>query len=176
LSGSAGDLRFVLRLPYQKEAAMVKTYWAILTFGLIIIQAFPTALSAGDDKPAPNTSLVAEVRQRIETDRLDVRVYQGKKLVQLARYTNLFVVTPLPVQSKPIEDLANKSVAIFRSAKAPDRWEVHQDVCGMGYDEALVDNAFKVKQVFVSSHRNPIEVRLDGRVVRLKPGDALLVL
>jgi hypothetical protein len=157
---------------------MVKRYWAILIVGLIIIQAFHTTLCAGQARPESTTNLIAEVRQRIETDRLEVRVYQGKKLVQLARYTELYVVMPLPGPPKTIENLAKRSVAIFRSEKNPDRWEVYQDVWAGAGDElmTLADNVFKVKQVFISSQRSPIELRLDGQIMRLKAGDALLVL
>jgi hypothetical protein len=156
---------------------MFKRYWAILIAGLIIIQTFPTALRAGQAPSESTASPVAEVRQRIETDRLEVRVYQRKKLVQLAGFMELFVVTPLPGPPETMENLAKRSVAIVRSEKNHDRWEVYQDVwAGVGKELTLADNVFKVKQVFISSQRSPIELRLDGQTVRLKPGDALLVL
>lgn len=156
---------------------MVKAYWAILILGLILIQAFPTPLRAGQAEPEPTANLIAVVTQRIETDRLEVRVYQRKKLVQLTPFMKLFVVTPLPGQPKTIENLANRSVAIVRSEKKSDRWEVYQDDwAGTGREMTLADNVFKVKQVFISSPQSPIELRLDEKVVGLKPGDALLVL
>jgi hypothetical protein len=40
----------------------------------------------------------------------------------------------------------------------------------------LADNVFVVKKVFISSQRSPVELKLDGQVIRLKQGDALLVL
>jgi hypothetical protein len=158
---------------------MVKRVWAILVTGLIILPVFPTVLCARQASPEPTASLIAEVRQRIDTDRLEVRLYQGKKLVQLARFTELFIVTPLPRPSKAIEDLTNRSVAIVRSEKYPDRWEVYQDVwVGTGGAEmlTLADNVFKVKQVVISSSQSPLELRLDEKILRIKPGDALLVL
>ncbi len=156
---------------------MVKRYWAILIVGLIIIQVFPTALRAGQAPQESTASLIAEVRQRVETDRLEVRVYQGKRIVQLAAFMELFVVTPLPGSTKTIENLTKRSVAIVRSEKQPDRWEVYQDVwVGTGREQTLADNVFKVQQVFISSRQSPIELRLDGQIMRLKPGDALLVL
>jgi hypothetical protein len=156
---------------------MVNRYWAILILGLIVIQAFPTTPRADQAAPQSTASLIAVVRQRIETDRLEVRVYQGKKLVQLARFMELFVVTPVPGESQKIENLANRSVAIVRSEKKPDQMEVYQDLwIGRGDQQTLADNVFKVKQVFISSAQSPIELRLDEQVVRLKPGDAILVL
>jgi hypothetical protein len=156
---------------------MVNRYWAVLILGLMIIQAFPIAMRAGQAEPAPTANLVAVVTQRIETDRFEVRVYQRKKLVQLTPFTELFVVTPLPGQPKTIENLASRSVAIVRSEKKPDRWEVYEDVwAGTGKEMTLADNVFKVKQVFISSPQSPIELRLDEKMIGLKPGDALLVL
>jgi hypothetical protein len=161
---------------------MLKRYWVILILVLIVIQAFPTAPRAGQAAPESTASLVAVVRQRIETDRLEVRVYQGKKLVRLAPFMELYVVTPVPRQPGKIENLANRSVAVVRSEKKPDRWEIYEDVWagtggrGDSRNLTLADNVFKVKQVFISSAQSPIELRLDEQVVRLKLGDAILVL
>jgi len=161
---------------------MLKVHWAILSLGLTVVQVFSPAICAGENPPMATPKIVAEVRQRVETDRLEVRVYQGKRLVQLAGYMELLVVTPLPGPPSTMENLARKSVAIIRSEKQRDRWEVYQDVwastggTGDGRYLTLADNVFKVKQVFVSSRRKPLELRLDGQILRLKPGDALLVL
>jgi len=157
---------------------MVKIFWAILIFGFMTVQALPTALHAGQASPKSIPNPVAHVRERIATDRSEVRVYQGKKLVQLPGFTELYVVTPLAGPPKSIETLANRSVAIVRSETNPHRWDVYQDVwVGTGGDAlTLADNVFKVKHVFISSPENPIALRLDEKVVQLKPGDALLVL
>jgi len=176
-------------------------YTWVTLIGLVSIQAFPITLEAGRGASTLSTaSLVAEVNQRIETDRLQVRVYQGKQLVQLARFRELFVVTPLGGRTQTIESLVGRSVAIVPSAKRPDRWEVHvlRTVAvlgrqgrllegfyepaqqplriGTGQELMLAENIFKVKQVFVSSRRRPVEIRLDGQVICLKSGDALVVL
>ena len=156
---------------------MIKRYWAILIFALMTVQALSTALHAGQGSPGLISNPVAQVRERIETDRFEIRVYQGKKLLQLAGFTELYVVTPLLGPPSPIENLANRSVAIVRSETKPDLWEVYQDVwVGTGRELTLADNVFKVKQVFISSPQSPIKLRLDEKVVQLRPGDALLVL
>ena len=181
---------------------MTKEIYAWVTLiGLVSIQAFPMTLERGQGASTSSaTSLVAEVNQRVETDRLQVRVYQGKKLVPLARFRELFVVTPLGERSQTIASLVGRSVAIVPSAKRPDRWEVHvlrtvavldrQDrrLGGFyepaqqhvrirsGQEQMLAENIFKVKQVFVSTRRRPVEIRLDGQVIDLKSGDALVVL
>jgi len=144
--------------------------------------------------------LVAEVSQRIETDQLEIRVYQGKKHVQLPRFMELVVITPLRGTAGTIEDLAGKSVAIVPSAKRTNTWGVyifssvsflHRNrgfIRGALYDpaqqrqgrlhgaEVLSGNVFVVKQVLISSRRSPVALRLDGRLIQLKPGDVLLVL
>ena len=152
---------------------MDRKHWAILAVGLML--ALPAGLGAREAANAP--APIAQVKERIVTDRLEIRVYQGAKLVQLRIYTELYVVTPLSASRSEIENLVNKSVAIVRSQRKPGRWEVYQDVwIGAGRDLTLSDNVFKVKQVFTSSVHNPIELRLDEKVVRLEPGEALLVL
>jgi hypothetical protein len=181
---------------------MTKEIYAWVTLvGLVSIQAFPVTLEVDQGASTSSTaSLVAEVNQRIETDRLHVRVYQGEQLVQLARFSELVVVTPLGVRPQTIESLVGSSVAIVPSAKRPDRWEVHvlrsvavlgrpgrlqegfyepaQQQLGtrVGQELMLAENIFKVKQVFVSTRRRPIEIRLDGQVISIKSGDALVVL
>ena len=153
--------------------------WAsVLIF--VSVQALPMTLlaaQASEASTSSTSSLVAEVSQRIETDRLEVRVYQGKQLVQLARFMELFVVTPLGGRGQTMESLVGRSVAIVPSEKRRDRWEIYQDVwAGTGKELTLADNVFRVKQVFASSRRRPVEIKLDGQVIQLKSGDALLVL
>jgi hypothetical protein len=129
-----------------------------------------------------------------------VRVYQGKQLVQLAHFTELFVVTPLGGRSQTFESLVGRSVAIVRSAKRRDLWEVYvlstEAIFGrqgrllegfyepvqqhvplkFGQELTLPENIFKIKQVFISSRQHPVEIKLDEQIIYLKLGDALVVL
>ena len=69
----------------------------ILT-GLASIFAVTTIMWPGQASEASVSStsgLIAEVSQRIQTDQLEIRVYQGKKRVQLPRFMELVVITPL---------------------------------------------------------------------------------
>lgn len=174
--------------------------WAgVLAF--VSIQAVHATLRAGQAPAAPTSStsgLVAEASQRIEADRLEVRVTQGKQTVQLGSFLELFIVTPVGGQT--IENLAGRSVAIVPTGKRHDRWEVylvpseaflgHQGrLVEASYDPAqgeaaqiLPEHTFKVKQVFVSSRQRRVEIKLDGHsegdvyLFQLKSGDALVVL
>ena len=116
----------------------------------------------------------------------------------MGSFLELFIVTPAGGQT--IENLAGRSVAIVPAGKRRDRWEIyllppeaslgHQTrLVEASYDPAqgdtvqmLPENTFKVKQVFVSSRRRPVEIKLDGHgesdvyLFQLKSGDALLVL
>jgi hypothetical protein len=100
-----------------------------------------------------------------------------------------------------IESLVGRSVAIVRSAKRRDIWQVYvlssvavfgrqgrllegfyepvqQHVPTRMYQNPLTlpENIFKIKQVFVSTRQRPVEIKLDGQVIYLKSGDALVVL
>src|SRR5579863_714205 len=131
---------------------MVKRYWAILILRLMIVPAFPTAFLAGQAPKESTVSPIAVVSQRIAPEKHQVRLYKGEKLVQLTAFMELVVVTPVAGQSETIENLANKSVGIFRSEKKPNQWEVFQDFrVGAAGADVLADNVFKVKQVFLSS-------------------------
>jgi hypothetical protein len=61
------------------------------------------------------------------------------------------------------------------SEKRADQWDVFTGVGGVG-ELVLAGNIFKVRQVLFSTRKNPLEVRVDGQIHRLKPGQALLVL
>ena len=155
---------------------MVKKYWAILFLRLVIAQVLAAAILAGQVPKKSSASPIAVVSQRIAPGRREVRLYKGTELVQLPTFMELVVVTPGAGQSKIVENLANRSIAIFRSEKKPDRWEVFEDVrVGAGAD-ILADNVFKVKQVFISSSQSPIELKLDEKTIGLMPGEGLLVL
>lgn len=181
-----------------KKADLRGMLVAFVLVGALVTTLCANQVHAGSF-PASTQRPVAEVSQRVETDRLEVRVYQGKQLVRLGRFMELFIVTPLDGRPQTIENLVGRTVAIVPSEKRPDRWEVyvlrsvaslgHQGLLEAFYEPAqqhvrirtdktqmLVENIFKVNQVFVSSGRRPVELKLDGQVIRLKPGDALLVL
>jgi hypothetical protein len=55
------------------------------------------------------------------------------------------------------------------------QWHIYTGVGGVG-ELVLADNIFKVHQVLLSSRKNPIEIRIDGQIQHLKPGQAVLVL
>ena len=156
---------------------MAKRHWATLVTALVLVPPSVTLLRAGQAPPEKSPAPVAQVRERIERDRLEVRVYQGKQPVHLAPFLELCIVAPISGSVKTLENLAHKSVAIVRSENKPDRWEVYQDVwAGAGSNLTLADNVFRVKQVLISSRESPIELRLDEKVVQIEPGEAILVL
>lgn len=146
---------------------------------LALMQAFPTNAHPSRDPAVP----VAEAIEWVETYRLEIQVSRGKKPVRLERCRRLLVVSPRGGWRGTIEDLAKTSVTVVRSERKPDRWEVYSGAGGGGGGGAgiflpftLPDNVFKVKQVIVSSAQHLVELKFDGRVIQVKPGDALLIL
>ena len=150
--------------------------WSVVIV-LALMQAFPIYAHPGQDPAVP----VAEGIEWVETHRLDIQVYSGKKPVRLEPCRSLLVVTPLGGSRGKIEDLVKTSVIVVRSERKPGRWEVYAGA-GVGRSSAfflpftLPDNVFKVKQVIVSSSQHLVELRFDGRIIQVKPGDALLIL
>jgi hypothetical protein len=146
----------------------------------------------------PAAQLIATSTQRIDRDRAEVRVYRNGQAVELfSKFHELLTATPADHQMG-LERLVGKSVAVVPSEKRADQWDIFTGVGGVGVtlvpsqkpadqwdiftgiggvgDLVLAGNIFKVRQVLLSSRKNPIEVRVDGQIHRLKPGQALLVL
>jgi hypothetical protein len=138
---------------------------------------------AGETTPekvpvGPGAQFVATSTQRIDRDRAEVRVYRSGQPVELfPHFHELLAATPSGHQVG-LDGLAGKSVALVPSEKRADQWDIFTGVGGAGGVDGLVlaDNIFKVRQVLLSSRKNPIEVRIDGQIHRLKPGQALLVM
>jgi hypothetical protein len=142
------------------------------------------------------------VNRRLQADELEISVYQGNQRVRLQHIVQLLVITPKIGRAEAIEDLVGASVAVVPSTKRPGLLELHllssagflghkyPRLSPAAYDPAqqphntqrhtrqqmLADNVFLVKQVFVCSRRHPVLVKLDGQTIRLKRGDALVVL
>jgi hypothetical protein len=126
----------------------------------------------------PAAQFVATSTQRIDRDRAEVRVYRSGQPVELfPHFHELLAATPSSRQVG-LDRLAGKSVTLVPSEKRADQWDIFTGVGGAGGVDGLVlaDNIFKVRQVLLSSRKNPIEVRIDGQIHRLKPGQALLVM
>jgi len=125
----------------------------------------------------PAAQFVATSTQRIDRDRAKVRVYRNGRLVELfSSFHELLTATPAGRQKgTALNELVGRSVALVPSEKRADQWDIFRGVGGC-CDLVLADNIFKVRQVLLSSRQNPIEVRIDGQILRLKPGQALLVM
>jgi hypothetical protein len=125
----------------------------------------------------PGAQFVATSTQRIDRDRAEVRVYRSGQAVELfPHFHELLTATPADHQKGiGLDRLAGKSVTRVPSEKRTDQWDIFTGVGGTG-ELTLADNIFKVRQVLLSSRKNPIEVRIDGQILRLKPGQALLVM
>jgi hypothetical protein len=123
--------------------------------------------------PAPQ--FIATSTQRTDRDRAEVRVYRRGQPVELfPSFHELLTATPAHRQVG-LDRLAGRSVALVPSEKRADQRDILTGVGGVG-ELILAGNIFKVRQVLLSSRKNPLEVRVDGQIHRLKPGQALLVL
>ncbi len=139
------------------------------------------ALTQSEEAPpskapiGPPAQLIAAVTERIDRDRLEIHVYQNGRPAKISpRFHELIAATPADHRTE-LEKVAGKGVALVPSEKSADRWDVYLGVGGVD-TLCLAGNIFVVKQVLVSSRKSPIEVRVDGDIHRLKPGQVLLVL
>ena len=136
----------------------------------------PPGETTPDKAPVgPAAQFIATSTQRIDRDRAEVRVYRNGQPVELfTKFHELLTATPADRQMG-LDRLVGKSVALVPSEKRADQWDIFTGVGGVG-ELILAGNIFKVRQVLLSSRKSPLEVRVDGQIHRLKPGQALLVL
>jgi hypothetical protein len=150
-----------------------------------------------DERPGPSYRPIAIATERIDRDRAEVCVHHGGRVVELPRFTELVVVTPLRPETR-LTRLVNKTLLLVPSKKREGEWDVftynHEEARlfptpglrpvffgvqrrGPLQDElALPDNVFRVKQVLLATSENPVEVSVGSDRYRLKRGEALLVL
>lgn len=159
-------------------------FWGLLA---ICIGALESAAGAswaamqrsdGDTNVSPSGyRLIARATKRIERDRMEVRVYQSGQLLEMPRFDELVIVTPVEGPTA-VDTLVRKSVALVRSERRNEEWDVYTNVVrrSRGDDLFLLGNVFIIRKVVVASRKHPVEVRVDGALHRLKPGETLLIL
>jgi len=123
----------------------------------------------------PGPQFIATSSQRIDRDRAEMRVYRNGQPVELFPSFHELLTARSTGRQMGLDRLVGRSIALVPSEKRAEQWDIFAGVGGVG-DLVLAGNIFKVRQVLLSSRKNPIEVRIDGQIHRLKPGEALLVL
>jgi hypothetical protein len=98
---------------------------------------------------------VAVATERIQRNGRQIRVRRAKRFVRLPYFIELLVATPVGGQV-PLAGLVGEKVGLQPSDKHQDQWEVRRDIIGGVLD--LPENVFVVKQVFISTAKDPIEV------------------
>ncbi|MGH9774818.1 MAG: hypothetical protein ACRD50_07705 [Candidatus Acidiferrales bacterium] len=134
-------------------------------------------------QPHPAGSPIAVATQRISRNRQTIEISQGRQSVPLGYCTEMLIVTMTGERAHP-EKLFGETVAVARQSNQQDRWNVFMGgVAGTGgikaypmSSAALVDNVFQVKNVLSSTTRNPVDLKIDGQIHRLRPGQLLLLL
>ncbi len=135
----------------------------------------PDKIAPDRGRTGPASQLIATSTLRIDRDGAVIRVYRNGRLVELfPHFQELLVATPA---DHPVgfDTLVGRSVALVPSEKRTDRWDIYLGVGGV-YELTLAGNIFVVGQVFLSSRKSPIEVQAAGKIYRLKPGQALLLI
>lgn len=154
----------------------------IVTLPIALLLSFtlqPKLTGQGTEKEKPNNhlaapALVARATTRIERDLKEIRVFRNNQPVKLVPFQELLAATPVG-GAVPLDSLVGKSVALIRSLEEDGQWEIYTGVGGVG-KLILPGNIFIIREVFLASSKEPIQVRVNGRMHHLKPGQALIVL
>jgi hypothetical protein len=159
----------------------------------------PNATAPEGALAGPEAQFIATTTQRVDRDHVGIQVYRNGKPVELFSHFHELVTATPAARQKRFDKLVGTSVTLVPSEKQADQWDVFTGVGGVsgrrtgvpklkahqwdiftgvgGTGElVLADNIFKVHQVLLCSRKSPIEIRIDGQIHRLKPGQALLVL
>ena len=146
----------------------------------------PAALTA---QPRPEFHRVAVAVQRIDLGRMDVQVFQGKRVVPLPQCREIIVVKPVN-HDRTLDYLAQESIVLVPSDRHPHEWNVLSEAVPgaaeirpaaflqafSGAPLSLPDNVYMVRLVIVSSRQQPVAVKADSELYRLETGPVLLVL
>ena len=135
----------------------------------------PQATAPQEAFAGPEAQFIATTTQRIDRDHVGIHVYRNGKAVDLFPHFHELVTATPAERQKGLDRLAGTSVTLVPSEKQAHEWDVFTGVGGVG-ELVLAANIFKVRQVLLSSRKNPIEIHIDGQIHRLRPGQALLVL
>ena len=112
--------------------------------------------------------LVALAARRMERGQHEVRVFRGKQALEPPAFLELLVARPVDASAN-LSALRGEKVALVRSLKNREQWEVHSSV---GWDVLdLPANIFVVKEAVAGSGKQPLEVRVNGEVYRLQKGE-----
>ncbi len=137
--------------------------------------AWPLQGALAKDDSTDKQRVVAMGSERIECGKHQVRVLRGNQPVELPRFTELLVATAVGREAD-LEKLSGQRVAIVNSLKVRDQWEVHSNIVWGGREFVLPENVFEVKKVVSSSAEASVEIHVNGKTYRLRPGQAILVL
>ena len=138
--------------------------------------AWPSQGTQANDDFLDKQRVVAVGSERIECGRREVRILRGNQPLELPRFRELLVANAVGHEAS-LAKFSGRRVAIVKSLKMRDQWEVYANAVWRGKEGlSLAENVFELKKVVSSSDKAPIEVHVDGRTLRLKPGQILLVL
>ncbi len=120
---------------------------------------------------------VGTIVERVEPGQRDIRVYEGSQPLDLPLFTELAVARPADPRVR-LDALLGNSVGLVPPEKPMGEWTLYTNVVGVGGEGrlTLADNVFKVRKVIRCSRQHAVELRMDGWVYRVKPGQVVLVL
>jgi predicted alternative tryptophan synthase beta-subunit len=134
----------------------------------------PAEITPDKSPLGPKPQLIATSTERIDRDLEEIRVYRNGRPVELFPQFHELLTATQADHREAFASLVGRSVALVPTEAHTGQWDVYLGVASSSY--TLAGNIFVVKQVLLSSRKNPIVVRVNGQIHSLKPGQALLLL
>jgi hypothetical protein len=171
----------------RKVSAVVLTA-GFLVFGMCDIAQSAQLQKTSEQKtpdsanqPQPAFLPIAIGRQRISREKQTIAILRGSRDVVVNYFTELIVAKRIDVSNiiagkADPQRLNGLTVFLARDAKFPDLWNIFPGGASDGEALILTENVFRIRQVVLSTQKDPVKLQLDGRVYRLEPGEVLLLL
>ena len=173
----------------MKKLSVVVLTAGFLVFGMCDIAQSAQLQKTSEQKtpnsanqPQPAFRPIAIGRQRISREKQTIAILRGSRDVVVNYFTELMI-------AKIMEDVANiiarkaypqrlngLTVFLARDAKFPDLWNIFPGGASDGEALILPENVFRIRQVVLSTEKDPVKLQIDGRVYSLEPGEVLLLL
>src|SRR6266550_2455151 len=170
----------------MKKVSVVVLTAGFLVFGMCDIAQSAQLQKTSEQKtpnsanqPQPAFLPIAVGRQRISREKQTIAISRGSRDVVVNYFTELMIARDVPniiARKAYPQRLNGLTVFLARDAKFPDLWNIFPGGASDGEALILTENVFRIRQVVLSTEKDPVKLQIDGRVYSLEPGEVLLLL
>src|SRR5947209_283776 len=160
----------------MKKVSVVVLTAGFLVFGMCDIAQSAQLQKTSEQKtpnsanqPQPAFLPIAIGRQRISREKQTIAILRGSRDVVANYFTELIIAKIIDVQNiiarkADPQRLNGLTVFLAPDAKFPDLWNIFPGGASDGEALILTENVFRIRQVVLSTEKDPVKFQIDGRV------------